>query len=90
MYNQFAVIHNTLCQAFASTSHGKMKSTIPTRQEFNAALVANHKRDLLVDELLATLNNLWLAVESRCELQDSGLQKECLEARAILRKTEGK
>jgi hypothetical protein len=36
------------------------------------------------DELLEVLQALWFKVESVCETQDGGLQKECLLARAVI------
>ncbi len=51
MKNQFAIIHNTLADSFNSTTAGKMKSSLPTRNEFNEALIANGKKDSLIDVL---------------------------------------
>lgn len=47
----FAIVHNVLADGYNSTSSGKMKSSLPTRQEYNEALIANSKKDALIDVL---------------------------------------
>lgn len=55
MKNQFAIIHNTLADGYNSTSAGKMKASLPSRAEYNEALIANGKKDSLIDTLAQAL-----------------------------------
>lgn len=51
MKNQFAIIHNVLCDSYNSSTKGKLQSFLPSRNDYNEALIANRKKDSLIDAL---------------------------------------